>query len=276
LARLSALYHHDDDEQESTMKIEAKGLGVSFGRATILDGIELKFLPGQFIGILGPSGSGKSTLLNALSGRKPYSKGEVLYDDGPMIGRPGETIGFVPQDDVLHTALKTARLLLYSARLQMPKKTKTELGKLVDMTLRSVGLEERKKTRVKKLSGGQRKRVSIAQELLLSPKALFLDEPTSGLDPELERSVMKLCARLAKEGRLVVMTTHILESIELFDRLLILVGGKTAFFGTPKEALAFFNVEDMHHVYPLLAKKEAARYPEKFRTSILYRKYLKG
>jgi ABC transport system ATP-binding/permease protein len=258
------------------VKIEVKGLSVSAGRVTILENIELKLLPGQFVGILGPSGSGKSTLLNALSGRKPFSKGEVLYDDGPMIGRPGESIGFVPQDDVLHTALKTERLLTYSARLQLPGKSKTELSKMVDTILRSVGLEERKKTRVKKLSGGQRKRVSIAQELLLSPKALFLDEPTSGLDPELERAVMKLCARLAKEGRLIVMTTHILESVGLFDRLLILVAGKTAFFGSPKEALAFFNVEDMHHVYPLLAKKEAARYPEKFRTSLLYRKYLKG
>lgn len=258
------------------MKIEARGLGVSAGRVTILDDIELKFLPGQFVGILGPSGSGKSTLLNALSGRKPFSKGEVLYDGGPLLGRPGETIGFVPQDDVLHTALKTQRLLVYSARLQMPDKTKQELTKMVDHILRSVGLEERKKTRVKQLSGGQRKRVSIAQELLLSPRALFLDEPTSGLDPELERSVMKLCARLAKEGRLVVMTTHIMESVELFDRLLILVGGKTAFFGTPKEALAFFGVEEMNHIYPLLAKKEAARYPEKFRTSLLHRKYLKS
>ena len=257
------------------MKIEAKELGVSAGRVTILENIHIRFLPGQFIGILGPSGSGKSTLLTALSGRKPYSSGEVLYDDGPMAGRPGETIGFVPQDDVLHTALKTERLLTYSARLQMPDKSKTELSKLIDLILRSVGLEERTKTRVKKLSGGQRKRVSIAQELLLSPKALFLDEPTSGLDPELERSVMKLCARLAKEGRLIVMTTHILESINLFDRLLILVGGQTAFFGTPDEALVFFKVEDMHHIYPLLNKKEASRYPEKFRTSMLYRKYLK-
>ncbi|MCA9776246.1 MAG: ABC transporter ATP-binding protein [Candidatus Eremiobacteraeota bacterium] len=257
------------------MKIEATGLGVSAGRATILEDIHIRFLPGQFIGILGPSGSGKSTLLTALSGRKPHSTGEVLYDDGPMVGRPGETIGFVPQDDVLHTALKTERLLTYSARLQMPGKSKTELSKLIDLILRSVGLEERKKTRIKKLSGGQRKRVSIAQELLMSPKALFLDEPTSGLDPELERSVMNLCARLAKEGRLVVMTTHILESINLFDRLLILVGGKTAFFGTPDEALVFFKVEDMHHIYPLLSRKEASRYPEKFRTSMLYRKYLK-
>ncbi|HIB68057.1 MAG TPA: ABC transporter ATP-binding protein [Phycisphaerales bacterium] len=258
------------------MKIEAKELTVLAGRTSILDDIQLSLNPGEFIGILGPSGSGKSTLLTALSGRRKYNKGEVLYDGEPLEGRPGETIGFVPQDDNLHTALKTGRLLSYSARLQMPGKTKQQISKLIDLTLRSVGLEDRKKTVVKKLSGGQRKRVSIAQELLLSPKALFLDEPTSGLDPELEKSVMKLCARLAKEGRLVVMTTHILDSISLFDRLMFLVAGKTAFFGTPDEAMAFFKVEDFHHIYPLLARPEASRYAEKYKTSLIYRKYFKG
>lgn len=258
------------------MKIEARNLGVSVGRSQILSEIEVKFLPGQFIGILGPSGSGKSTLLTALSGRRPYSSGEILYDDSHLPGRPGQTIGFVPQDDILHTALKTERLLTYSARLQLPEQDKAQLKKLIELTLRSVGLEERRKTVVSKLSGGQRKRVSIAQELLFSPKALFLDEPTSGLDPELEKSVMKLCARLAKEGRLVVMTTHILESIDLFDRLLVLVAGRTAFFGHPQEALAFFGVSDMNHIYPLLAQKEATRFPEKFKSSLLYRKHLKS
>lgn len=257
------------------MNIEARELTVNAGRLTILDSIDLKLGAGQFVGILGPSGCGKSTLLGALSGRRPFSKGEVLYDDEPLQGRPGETIGFVPQDDVLHIALRTERLLSYSARLQMPNKTKGEIQKLVDIILRSVGLEEKKKTAVRKLSGGQRKRVSIAQELLLSPKALFLDEPTSGLDPQLEKAVMQLCARLAKEGRLVVMTTHILESIDLFDRLMVLVSGQMAFFGEPGEALDFFGVTDLHHVYGLLAKKEAGKYAGRYKNSKLRRKYLK-
>ena len=258
------------------MKISASGLTVSAGRLTILDSIEINFLTGQFIGILGPSGSGKSTLLTALSGRRAFTKGEVLYDGAELQGRPGTSIGFVPQDDNLHTSLKAGRLLSYSARLQSPKKTKDRIDKLVDLTLRSVGLLEKKQTIVKKLSGGQRKRVSIAQELLSSPRALFLDEPTSGLDPELEKNVMKLCARLAKEGRLIVMTTHILDSIELFDRLLFLVSGKTAFFGTPAEALTFFSVQDIHHIYPLLARKEALRYASKYKASSLYRKHLRN
>lgn len=258
------------------MNITATDLTVTAGRVTILDKVTLRLKQGQFVGILGPSGSGKSTLLTALSGRRTFQSGEVLYNEHPMEGRPGETVGFVPQDDNLHTALKTGRLLSYSARLQMPDKSKDQINKLVDLTLRSVGLEDRKQTTVKKLSGGQRKRVSIAQELLLSPKALFLDEPTSGLDPELEKSVMKLSARLAKEGRLVVMTTHILDSISLFDRLLFLVSGQTAFFGQPEEALAFFNVSDMHHIYPLLARKEASRYAGKYQGSVFFRKYLRG
>ncbi len=256
------------------MNIEARELTVKAGRLTILDKIDLKLLKGQFIGILGPSGCGKSTLLTALSGRRRFQGGEVLYNGQALQGRPGELIGFVPQDDNLHVALKTERLLTYSARLQLPEKDPGQLKRVVEMTLRSVGLEERKKTPVKKLSGGQRKRVSIAQELLFSPQALFLDEPTSGLDPELEKSIMQLSARLAKEGRLVVMTTHILESIDLFDRLLVLVAGQTAFFGHPSEAVNFFNVNEIHHVYGLLAKKDAARFVTKYRDSSLRRKYL--
>lgn len=255
------------------MRIECRALTVTAGRLTILDGIDLKFQSGHFIGILGPSGSGKSTLLTALSGRRTAPKGEVLYDGGPLPGRPGESIGFVPQDDVLHLSLKTERVLTYAARLQMPEKDQATIGKLVDLTLRSVGLEDRKKTVVRKLSGGQRKRVSIAMELLTSPQALFLDEPTSGLDPELEKSVMALCARLAKEGRLVVLTTHIMDSVSLFDRLLILVEGRLAFFGQPQEALAFFGVQDMDHIYPLLNKQGANRFPEKYRSSLLAKKY---
>lgn len=258
------------------MNITARDLCFKVGRLNILEDIQINFLNKQFIGILGPSGSGKSTLLTGLSGRRAFSKGEVEYDGGPLIGRPGETIGFVPQDDNLHIALRTDRLLTYSARLQFPDKSPAELEKMIDLILRSVGLEERKTTAVKKLSGGQRKRVSIAQELLLSPRALFLDEPTSGLDPELERAVMKLCSRLAKEGRLIVMTTHIMESVKLFDRLLILVAGRTAFFGTPDEALAFFAVDDVHLIYPLLAKTEPTRFPEKYKSSLLYRNYFRG
>lgn len=256
------------------MNIEARELTVRVGRLTILDKVDLKLTKGQFIGILGPSGCGKSTLLTALSGRRPFQGGEVLYNGQALEGRPGEQIGFVPQDDNLHLALKTERLLTYSARLQLPGRSTEQLKRLVEMTLRSVGLEERKKIAVKKLSGGQRKRVSIAQELLLSPQALFLDEPTSGLDPELEKSIMQLCARLAKEGRLVVMTTHILESIDLFDRLLVLVGGQTAFFGHPSEAIDFFSVNEIHHVYGLLAKKDATRFVTKYRDSHLRRKHL--
>ena len=255
------------------MNIKASKLGVSAGRIEILKSLEVRLNKGEFVGILGPSGCGKSTLLNVLSGRKKASSGEILYDGDVLTGRPGQTIGLVPQDDTLHMGLKTKKTLTYTARLLLPDRSRDEIDKLVDLTLRSVDLQERKNIRVKKLSGGQRKRVSIALELLTSPKALFLDEPTSGLDPELERSVMKLCSRLSKEGRLVVMTTHILESIEFFDRLMILCKGELAFFGTPDEAMDYFDVKDPHHIYPLLAKKTADKFASKYKATLLYRKY---
>lgn len=267
MERLSTVHHFHDDGQEEPLKILAKDLGVASGKSTILKGVSVGFEPGQFVGILGPSGSGKSTLLTALSGRRPFTSGQVLYDGEPLSGRPGQTVGFVPQDDTLHTGLKTERALLYAARLGLADHDEKAIKTLVAATLSSVGLTERARLPIHRLSGGQRKRVSIALELLLSPRALFLDEPTSGLDPELEKSVMSLCSRLAKEGRVVVMTTHILESIDLFDRLLFLVAGEVAFFGPPREALAFFGVADIHHVYPLLARADATRYASQYRAA---------
>lgn len=253
------------------MRLTASNLGVSVGKLRLLNDINLDWNSGEFIGILGPSGSGKSTLLNALSGRRKFQTGEVLYDGQPLNARAGTIAGFVPQDDTLHTALKTERLLAYSARLQFADKKDVDISKLASATLRAVGLEERAKLKVERLSGGQRKRVSIALELLQSPRALFLDEPTSGLDPELEKSVMSLCSRLAKEDRLIVMTTHVLESLTFFDRLLFLVGGETAFFGTPEDSLKFFGVQDIYHVYSLLAKSDAKQYPSRFRGSVYSR-----
>lgn len=258
------------------MNLVASKVGFSVKKADILKGIDLRCEAGQFVGILGPSGSGKSTLLRALSGRGPYTEGSVTYDGQPLDTLPLHAIGFVPQDDTLHLALKTERVLSYTARLQLPDAAPAQVTALVDSTLRSVGLEERKKTRVKRLSGGQRKRVSIAMELLVNPRALYLDEPTSGLDPELEKSVMKLCRGLSRGGCLVVMTTHILESISLFDRLLFLVDGECSFFGTPDEALEFFQVDNIHHVYPLLAGKGANKYASKYRSSSYCRTHLKS
>ncbi len=257
------------------MNLVANKVGFSVKKTEILKGIDLRCESGQFIGILGPSGSGKSTLLRALSGRGPFTEGTVAYDGEPLEALPPHAIGFVPQDDTLHLALKTERVLSYTARLQLPDADKAQVTALVDSTLRSVGLEKRKKTRVRRLSGGQRKRVSIAMELLVNPGALYLDEPTSGLDPELEKNVMKLCRSLSRGGCLVVMTTHILESISLFDRLLFLVEGECSFFGTPKEALTFFQVDDIHHVYPLLAGKGAGKFASKYRSSKYYRAHLK-
>lgn len=257
------------------MNLMANNVGFAVKKTDIIKNIDLRCVGGQFVGILGPSGSGKSTLLRALSGRGPFTEGEVLYDNEHLGALSPHAIGFVPQDDTLHLALKTEKALSYTARLQLPDADAAQVSTLVDSTLRSVGLEKRRKTRVRRLSGGQRKRVSIAMELLVNPRALYLDEPTSGLDPELEKSVMKLCRALSRGGCLVIMTTHILDSISLFDRLLFLVEGQTAFFGTPKEALDFFNVESIHHIYPLLASKNAHRYPKKYRSSPFCRAHLR-
>ncbi len=248
------------------MNIEAQQLGLSFGRSEILKSLDVTLRKGQFTGILGPSGSGKSTLLNVLAGRLRPSTGKVLYDGRELVGRPGLAVGFVPQDDTLHLPLRTERLLYYTAKLQQPGQSGKDLKTKVAQVLASVDLKERARLPVRRLSGGQRKRVSIAMELLQSPEVLMLDEPTSGLDPELEKQIMNLCARLAKEGRTVAMTTHILDSIRLFDQLIFVVGGQLAFAGSPQRALDFFQVDGMHYVYAALASSRPETLASKFRS----------
>jgi ABC-type multidrug transport system ATPase subunit len=148
------------------------------------------------------------------------------------------------------------------------------LKKRVDETIRTLGLEEQRKTRIKRLSGGQRKRVSLGIELLTSPPLLFLDEPTSGLDPGLEERMMKLFHSLAKEGRTVIVTTHIMESLQLLDLVALLVKGNLVFCGPPQQALKAFQVGDFSDIYAKLEQYNPAALAKQFRQSALYKKYV--
>lgn len=197
---------------------------------------------------MGPSGAGKSTLLNALTGQRPADRGAVLYDGRDLYRDYAELrqrIGLVPQDDILHAQLTVRRALAYAAELRFPQDTaKAERQARVDEVIRELGLEQRAGLPIHSLSGGQRKRVSVALELLTKPSLLFLDEPTSGLDPGMDRSVMHMLRGLADDGRTVIVVTHSVLSLDVCDRLLVLApGGKVAYFGPPEDALAYFGYE---------------------------------
>ncbi|WP_328924986.1 FHA domain-containing protein [Streptomyces sp. NBC_00190] len=200
----------------------------------------------SLIGVIGPSGSGKSTLLKALTGYRPANEGDVLYDNRNLYKQFAELrqrIGLVPQDDILHKELRVSTALKYAAKLRFPGDTAaSEREARIDEVLRELKLDIHKDKKITALSGGQRKRVSVALELLTKPSLIFLDEPTSGLDPGMDRDVMQLLRGLADDGRTVLVVTHSVAELSLCDKLLVMApGGSVAYFGPPDEALNFFG-----------------------------------
>ncbi|MFD5574948.1 ABC transporter ATP-binding protein/permease [Streptomyces cadmiisoli] len=208
----------------------------------------------SLIAVIGPSGSGKSTLLKALTGYRPANEGEVLYDNRNLYKQFAELrqrIGLVPQDDILHKELTVKKALKYAAKLRFPADTTAqEREARIDEVLRELKLDIHKDKKVTSLSGGQRKRVSVALELLTKPSLIFLDEPTSGLDPGMDRDVMQLLRGLADDGRTVLVVTHSVAELALCDKLLVMApGGSVAYFGPPEEALNFFGYDTWADVF---------------------------
>jgi ABC-type multidrug transport system ATPase subunit len=208
----------------------------------------------SLIAVIGPSGSGKSTLLKALTGYRPANQGDVLYDNRNLYKQFAELrqrIGLVPQDDILHKELTVKKALKYAAKLRFPADTTAqERDARIDEVLRELKLDIHKEKKVTSLSGGQRKRVSVALELLTKPSLIFLDEPTSGLDPGMDRDVMQLLRGLADDGRTVLVVTHSVAELAICDKLLVMApGGSVAYFGPPEEALNFFGYETWADVF---------------------------
>ena len=222
----------------------------------ILNEVSMDVPPGAFVGLLGGSGQGKSTLMTALCGLNPPTSGEVLLNGvkiGPGSGGNQGRIGFVPQDDIVHTDLTVLEAITYSARLRLPDNPpQSEIDALVMATVRTLSLEPHIHKRVYKLSGGQRKRVSIATEMLMKPSVLFLDEPSSGLDPATEFYLMETLRLLAGADCTVLCTTHVLGFAHLFDRITFVQSGRVVFYGRPDYATKFFERDDWVDVYLLL------------------------
>lgn len=236
-------------------RVEARGVAFQVGDRVIIQNITLAIDQCSFSGILGGSGQGKSTLLNALCGVNPATSGSVLVDGRP-VGEESSLlgIGFVPQDDIVHPELRVTDAIVLSAKLRMdPRVPARPLRQLVDETILRLGLEEHRDKRIFQLSGGQRKRVSIATELLDKPSVLFLDEPSSGLDPATEFSLMRILRGLAAQDCTVICTTHVLGRAYLFDKIVFIHGGRVIFDGPPDAAYGYFHVESLDQVYIRLA-----------------------
>jgi len=226
------------------------------GSIKLLDDVGLTIQPNEFVGLLGPSGAGKSTLMDSLNGMRPASSGHVLINNLDLYNHLDslkQSIGYVPQDDIIHRELTVFRTLYYVARLRLSRDVSSrEIDQIVNEVMDVTGLSERRDVPVSQLSGGQRKRVSIAVELITKPSVIFLDEPTSGLDPATEEKIMKLFRQIAESGRTVILTTHAMENVKLFDKIVVLMRGKLVFYGAPQEALAHVKAESFKDLYDKL------------------------
>ncbi|NUK28363.1 ATP-binding cassette domain-containing protein, partial [Streptomyces lunaelactis] len=267
------------DTGEVSLDVQDLAVTVDRGRKTLLDHVSFPVGEKCLLAVVGPSGAGKSTLLNALTGLRPADRGTVLYDGRDLYRDYAELrqrIGLVPQDDILHSQLTVRRALGYAAELRFPQDTaKTERQARVAEVVRELGLEQRAGQPIHSLSGGQRKRVSVALELLTKPSLLFLDEPTSGLDPGMDRSVMHMLRGLADDGRTVIVVTHSVLSLDVCDRLLVLApGGKIAYYGPPEDALAYFGFEEWPEAFEAFENDHDREWAADYRESPFHRQYI--
>ena len=242
-----------------TLENICKTVGHGSSRKRILNNVSCEIGNNEFVAIIGGSGAGKTTVMNAMSGFDSDISGRV-YCNGIDLRRNFNTlknmIGFVPQQDIIYENLTLQRMLYYTAKMKMPSDTsKPEIRARIHKVLEMVDLVQHAKTYIRKLSGGQKKRASIAVEMLADPGLFFLDEPTSGLDPDTEQSLMHTLAKLSKsEGKTIIMVTHTIQSIDLCDKVIFMgPGGKICYCGPPSEITDYFGKKSLVEVYNELA-----------------------
>lgn len=253
------LTQHDES---SSIRIDALHLKKIGNKQTILlNDISIGIPPRKFVALVGGSGAGKSTLMDALNGLRPAQQGLVLYNGQDYyhnLAAFSTQLGYVPQEDIIHRDLTVERALYYAAKLRLPSDfTEQQIKNRIEEVLDDVEMKFRRHLLVSKLSGGQRKRVSIALELLANPSVFFLDEPTSGLDPGLDRKMMLLLRKLADKGRTIVLVTHATNNINACDYVCFLCqGGRLAYYGPPNEAKTYFGKTDFAEIYSALEPSE--------------------
>lgn len=267
------------DVDDGDIAFAAEGLGVTLPRGTrILDDVSFALPGASLMAVVGGSGAGKTTLLDALTGTRRATEGRVLYDGRDLyqhLASLRHRIGVVPQDDVVHPQLTARQALEYAAELRFPDDLDPAARSArVEEVMAELGLLEHAGTRVSALSGGQRKRVSVALELLTQPSLIFLDEPTSGLDMALVTDVMRTLRTLADGGRTVVVITHAAEGLELCDRVLVMaVGGRVAYFGAPDTMLEHFGTTSLSDAIQE-TKDDPEGVARRFRSSALHRHHV--
>jgi ABC-type multidrug transport system ATPase subunit/pSer/pThr/pTyr-binding forkhead associated (FHA) protein len=284
--------------------IEARGVGVTVQRSKqLLSSVDLCVMPGELVGLMGPSGAGKSTLISALNGYVPPTEGAVTINGRDLYRNFGEfqgMVGYVPQDDIMHADLTVEEALYFSARLRLPVDfTDQEIGERIKKVLDELGLAGCSRTRIgnaerRGVSGGQRKRVNVAMELLTNPPLLFLDEPTSGLSSEDALSLMQLLRRLADGGKTIILTIHqpSLDVFRLMDNLIVVgkdtranAAGRLVYFGPAyPDAVTFFDdtadttspPQSADGVLRGLSRRPVDEWVQRYRASPYHRMYVEN
>jgi len=304
----------DSDEGVSIININQKGFRLDIKNVSfivkakdehkksidkvLLDDISFTIYPGEMVGLMGLSGAGKTTLLKIISGYSKPTKGKVLINGEDLYenyNRIKNFIGYVPQDDIVHSELTVYEALFYSSKLRLADDlTKEEIDKRIDKVLKDLGIYETKNTLIgspdtqKGISGGQRKRVNIAMELLANPEIIFLDEPTSGLSSVDTKILMDKLKQLSDSGKTIILTIHqpSLENYKKMDNIIILTHGKMAYFGsTYPESISFFNNSSSEEILSqpdnaLLGlekgEKNNKNWQEIYKNSSIYKKFVEG
>ncbi len=258
------------------------------GPVTLLDDVGFTVFTGEVIALVGPSGAGKTTLLHAIAGIAPPDEGEIRFERAPfhqMLEADRSLVGIVPQDDVVHGDLTVEEALRYAGRLRLPPDASTEdVHGSVTRVVGELDLDHVADRRIgtavqRGISGGQRKRVNLGQELLTrTTRVLFLDEPTSGLDPQTAQDIVGRIRQLADDGRIIFLVTHDVTPaiLALVDHLCVLApGGRLAWFGPPDEATTWFGVDSVDGIFARLPDKSPEAWREDFRTSQAWRTYVR-
>ncbi|MCX7835591.1 MAG: FHA domain-containing protein [bacterium] len=269
--------------------IEVKNLSLTVTNQghskTLLQDITLAVGPSEFVGLIGPSGAGKTTLMLAINGELQPSEGNV-YINGINLHKNLEIfkglLGYVPQDDIIHRELTVEGSLNYAIRLRYPDLNSDERKQLLEKTLKELDLTASRNVPIgtpekKGISGGQRKRVNLAQELVADPLVMFLDEPCSGLDPKSDADVMKLLRKLADSGITVVLTTHNIteKNFRYLDKIIVMAeGGMLAYYGPANQVCNYFEVSEPEQIFEKLKTQKSSYWKEKYKTSTFFQTYV--
>ena len=222
----------------------------------------------SLLAVMGPSGCGKSTLLKALNGDTPATRGKVLLFGQELLSNYDylkTQIGYVPQDDIVHQQLTVEECMYYTSKIRLDKPSDKKIDTKINQILKDLNISHIKHNLISEISGGQRKRVSIAVELLTDPLILFLDEPTSPLDPQTVEDFLGILKKLSERGTTVVMVTHKPEDLEYMDEVIFMAeGGSITYYGDSKKYKQYFNVETAVAVFTQISGVTASQWIKKY------------